>query len=277
MGVCGSCVRVLVHAQVEEEKDDDVVLRKVRVSLNCPLSQMRIAIPARGVNCLHLQCFDLAFYLTCNSRRETWQCPVCSKTTRFDKLVVDAWMKGVLAEADADTVDIELSTGGAWSKVVEDDTPRERKRRRVRSAAAGAAAAVGGDSGSGGVGVASAGTSSPYAAARSAASAASTDPQFGGTEDFEAILRSILCPPDDAHRSGGGGGGAVLSGLAHSSGGASATPPLGLDPFTADEALREMQSLLNPNGGRSAASLGGAGVASAGICEDEPICISDSE
>ena len=34
-----------------------------RLSLQCPLSHMRIVTPVRSVKCKHLECFDLSSYL----------------------------------------------------------------------------------------------------------------------------------------------------------------------------------------------------------------------
>ena len=41
-------------------------LTKTTISLKCPLSLERIKIPVKGINCKHLQCFDLESYLELN-------------------------------------------------------------------------------------------------------------------------------------------------------------------------------------------------------------------
>lgn len=133
--------RVLREAQqVQDEKGDDVALHKYVLSLNCPLSQMRIADPCRGANCEHIQCYDARFYLTVNSRRETWDCPVCNKPAPLESLRIDAWMARVLGEADPSVVDIELQPDGSWVPVADDDSDDDeadareaasRKRPRV--------------------------------------------------------------------------------------------------------------------------------------------------
>ncbi len=43
--------------------DDIVGSDSLPVTLRCPLSHLRIALPARGVGCAHLQCFDLLTFL----------------------------------------------------------------------------------------------------------------------------------------------------------------------------------------------------------------------
>jgi len=58
------------------------------VSLRCPLSIERYAIPARGKNCAHLTCFDLRTFLEFSQQSGVWQCqlqlddrPLCSGAT----------------------------------------------------------------------------------------------------------------------------------------------------------------------------------------------------
>jgi hypothetical protein len=48
-----------------------------QVSLKCPITFKRIALPARGHECKHIQCFDLESYLQMNCDRGSWKCPVC--------------------------------------------------------------------------------------------------------------------------------------------------------------------------------------------------------
>jgi len=40
-------------------KDDEIEEVRSRLSLLCPLTCMRIEIPAKGSGCKHAQCFDL--------------------------------------------------------------------------------------------------------------------------------------------------------------------------------------------------------------------------
>ncbi|CAE7037771.1 ITGB1BP2 [Symbiodinium natans] len=48
--------------------------------LRCPLTQERLAEPARGMHCQHLQCFELeAFLITAAAMpfQRRWRCPIC--------------------------------------------------------------------------------------------------------------------------------------------------------------------------------------------------------
>lgn len=47
-----------------DQGEDEISLELVRIPLSCPLTSLRIDIPARGIFCTHFQCFDLKNYLT---------------------------------------------------------------------------------------------------------------------------------------------------------------------------------------------------------------------
>ncbi|KAH7691250.1 E3 SUMO-protein ligase PIAS3, partial [Aphelenchoides avenae] len=60
-----------------------------QVSLVCPNSSKRIVDPVRGVNCTHLECFDLAAYLEVQVSQPYWQCPRCQQRVEADDLRID--------------------------------------------------------------------------------------------------------------------------------------------------------------------------------------------
>ncbi|KAH7698980.1 zinc finger protein, partial [Aphelenchoides avenae] len=55
------------------------------------LSKARISVAARGVDCAHIQCFDLERYLKFQVQNSLWACPIagCSKQLRLAQLRVD--------------------------------------------------------------------------------------------------------------------------------------------------------------------------------------------
>ena len=64
-----------------ETTDDDIIATSSSFSTTCPLSLCKIKVPSRGINCSHLQCFDLETFLVFNKRKNPnrWICPVCNK------------------------------------------------------------------------------------------------------------------------------------------------------------------------------------------------------
>lgn len=49
----------------------------------------RIKIPARAMECTHLQFFDLSNYLMMCEKRPVWKCPVCDNLALYSKLIID--------------------------------------------------------------------------------------------------------------------------------------------------------------------------------------------
>ena len=59
--------------------NSEMAVDSIQVSLRCPLSKKRMVIPCRPFLCNHLQCFDLATYVTMNQQSGKWLCPVCGE------------------------------------------------------------------------------------------------------------------------------------------------------------------------------------------------------
>lgn len=90
----------------------------VRISLKCPIIKSRIRLPARGLECKHVQCFDLEGYLMMNCERGTWRCPECSKPALTESLEIDQYYWAILntlTNADVDEVIIDSSAN--WRAV----------------------------------------------------------------------------------------------------------------------------------------------------------------
>ncbi|XP_076361206.1 zinc finger MIZ domain-containing protein 1-like isoform X3 [Tachypleus tridentatus] len=97
---------------------DGVEQTAIKVSLKCPITFKKINLPARGEECKHIQCFDLQSYLQLNSERESWRCPVCSKTAVLEKLEVDQYMWAVLNNLSKSEVEeITIDALASWKPV----------------------------------------------------------------------------------------------------------------------------------------------------------------
>jgi hypothetical protein len=65
------------------EKAPGVNLQRV-----CPISGREITIPARGKDCVHLDCFDLPSFVQHARQTGQWQCPLCTKSLRPPNTIV---------------------------------------------------------------------------------------------------------------------------------------------------------------------------------------------
>ncbi|KAJ3440484.1 tonalli isoform b [Anaeramoeba flamelloides] len=69
------------------------------ISFKCPLSKKRISVPARGLKCKHLQCFDLGAFIRHAEMTKKWVCPCCSQPITLQDLVVDGLVEKILAKS----------------------------------------------------------------------------------------------------------------------------------------------------------------------------------
>ncbi|BAE61774.1 unnamed protein product [Aspergillus oryzae RIB40] len=95
--------------------DTDIVATSSVMSLKCPLSTLRIAVPCRSVICTHNQCFDAYSFLQLQEQAPTWSCPVCSKATSFESLQIDQYVDDILRSTSTDVEQVVVEPDGRWS------------------------------------------------------------------------------------------------------------------------------------------------------------------
>lgn len=94
-------VQRLMKANRSIEDDDlECVEQNQRFRLSCPITLMRIMIPARGDDCRHLQCFDLESFIQVTKGSKAfnnrWKCPECPLILRNDAIVIDPFVSEIL-------------------------------------------------------------------------------------------------------------------------------------------------------------------------------------
>jgi hypothetical protein len=96
---------------------DGVEVLSVRMSTKCPVSLMRMKIPARGKECKHTTCFDLdtfvAIISTRSINRNQYTCPICAVPMRAG-LVIDSFVETVLEETELICDEVTLRPDGTW-------------------------------------------------------------------------------------------------------------------------------------------------------------------
>lgn len=95
----------------------------LQTSLNCPLSKSRMRTPVKGHLCKHTQCFDYDSYLSLNSRKPYWRCPLCDEPVSCSDIRIDQNLVKVLREVGENTVDVLVSKDGSWKVVSENIDP----------------------------------------------------------------------------------------------------------------------------------------------------------
>ena len=123
--------------------DDDIMITddSLVVTVADPFTSCIFTIPVRGVNCQHLECFDLDNWLQTRpsktdliaqdsrpepSLADNWRCPLCGEDARPQSLRIDELFVGIRsileAEGKLDVKKIRISSNGNWRAL--EESPR---------------------------------------------------------------------------------------------------------------------------------------------------------
>jgi len=96
--------------------DPDLATTSYRVPLICPLSKIRMKIPAKSIHCDHLQCFDAGTFILMNEKKPSWTCPICNKPCLYEDILIENYFLEVvwsptLKECNKE---IEVLADGSW-------------------------------------------------------------------------------------------------------------------------------------------------------------------
>jgi len=87
------------------------------MKLVCCTSLSRIETAARGPDCDHLQCFDLASYIHTMRNippKHAWCCPICDKPAPIHRLRLDAFCQSVLDATQPNVTEVLVADNGKW-------------------------------------------------------------------------------------------------------------------------------------------------------------------
>ncbi|GIC84633.1 MIZ zinc finger domain protein [Aspergillus udagawae] len=121
--------RERIRRRLSSSTTDDelsIISDYLTVNLVDPFMARIFNIPARGINCEHVECFDLETYILTRASKpgkavlkENWKCPICGADARPQYLIID----GFLSEVRADLVRtghlggaraIKIKADGSW-------------------------------------------------------------------------------------------------------------------------------------------------------------------
>ncbi|CAK4800102.1 unnamed protein product [Aphanomyces euteiches] len=112
--------------------DEDVVTVCSVLSVRCPLGLGLIDLPVRGINCAHLQCFDLKTFLVFqeSARSQAWTCIVCDKWIHLSELRIDPFWKQLLHDVahDDELELVEIFPDATWKK----HTPIDKREKKPK-------------------------------------------------------------------------------------------------------------------------------------------------
>ncbi|OWZ15431.1 SUMO ligase [Phytophthora megakarya] len=118
------------------EDEDDVVATVTMLSVRCPLGLCVINLPARGVHCKHLQCFDLKTFMLYSkkARSKAWRCTVCFQFIKASDLRIDPYLKKLLAEVEGEDEleEVEIFPDGSWKRRLGEEIVQEPPAKKVK-------------------------------------------------------------------------------------------------------------------------------------------------
>lgn len=97
------------------DSDCDVSDTSTLISLDCPISKLRIRTPVKGHLCKHRQCFDYKYFMEVNSRWPTWNCPICNNPVCNLDIRIDHNFLKILNEVAEHVSDVSISADGSWT------------------------------------------------------------------------------------------------------------------------------------------------------------------
>ncbi|KAL4090624.1 hypothetical protein QTP88_025423 [Uroleucon formosanum] len=104
--------------KISMENDSDMGVDCMITTIKDPLTKLRMKLPARGVDCIHLQCFDAIQFLQMNELKQNWTCPLCKKKIKFENIEVDEFFLDILQcpNLSEECESVVLLKDGSWSE-----------------------------------------------------------------------------------------------------------------------------------------------------------------
>lgn len=127
-----------VQRRLNPGDSDDIIVANdhICVSVTDPFTCNLFKSPVRGVDCKHIDCFDLDIWLqtrNCKPSRDEgepsevdcWKCPICGSDARPVSLHVDDYFAEVQRElrrgGNLDVKHISITSDGSWKRIQEAD------------------------------------------------------------------------------------------------------------------------------------------------------------
>ncbi|EKE40466.1 hypothetical protein ENUP19_0265G0056 [Entamoeba nuttalli] len=114
---CGRSTELQSVDLEEMDEEMDVEEEQQTISLKCPISYQRIVIPARGLNCSHLACFDLENYIRNSTTKQCFNCPICYKPLPTKEVVIDNKILSLLRQSSDDVSMISINSDGMITQI----------------------------------------------------------------------------------------------------------------------------------------------------------------
>lgn len=104
--------------EILQEDDEELQMETMKMSLQCPISYMRMKNPVRSITCRHIQCFDAQWFLEAQKQVPLWECPVCQKKVDIMDLRLCDYTLEILKNCKNDYDDqVEITKDGNYKYI----------------------------------------------------------------------------------------------------------------------------------------------------------------
>lgn len=104
----------LFRYYLSNEKDA-IMSNNICLSLCCPIGLQKITDAVRGVNCMHLLCFDLITYLRFTRECGQWKCPICGKNCYIKDLRCDDFVQEIINSVPQNCESVIINEKGQYA------------------------------------------------------------------------------------------------------------------------------------------------------------------
>lgn len=128
--------------EILQEDDDELQMETMKMSLQCPISYMKMKYPIRSIACHHIQCFDAQWFLEAQKQVPIWECPVCQKKVNIMDLRLCDYTMEILENCKNEYDDqVEITKAGSYKYIEgerdmsesEEDEPNPSRSNTVDS------------------------------------------------------------------------------------------------------------------------------------------------
>ncbi|KJZ70006.1 hypothetical protein HIM_10587 [Hirsutella minnesotensis 3608] len=138
--ISSSQVKSEIQRRLDSYRSDDLVIEDehICVSVSDPFSSSLFRFPVRGVDCKHIECFDLDIWLQTRPQSQhhiglalvdCWKCPICGLDARPTSLRIDDFFTEIqqllVQRGETGTKRVKIRSDGTWIAVREPDEADE--------------------------------------------------------------------------------------------------------------------------------------------------------
>ncbi|CAI5757640.1 unnamed protein product [Candida verbasci] len=114
----------------QADNENELTMTAETVTLNDPITRVRMNTPVQSIYCRHYQCFDAYFFLLAQKQLPSMSCPVCNMTIRMDHLAISEYVMDILNRTTEEDEEIRINPDGTWQVLQndnDDDQPNQSK------------------------------------------------------------------------------------------------------------------------------------------------------